>query len=263
MLFQNLIFCSALFRRADWEKAGGYNINMVYGWEDWDFWLSLIGLGVRVYRIPKVHFFYRIGETSMIQSMDEGKQSVMKLHAILNHRDLYRLAAEIRIRAMVAELFFDNGLGYKPHQAIRRVIFGEERSLEFDLSPCGQIRQVKFHPVNAPVSLHLDRVEVTDGEGRSRTVSGIQSNALRIDGNRWLFQDVHPWIIFSLEDIPSPRKMAIQLRYLATGHEVYPEIIRLREREIDEMTRTIQDLLHSTSWKLTAPLRRLKEMWRS
>jgi N-terminal domain of galactosyltransferase len=52
LLRQNVIFCSALFRREHWEKVGGYNINMVYGWEDWDFWLSLIRLGMKVYRTP-------------------------------------------------------------------------------------------------------------------------------------------------------------------------------------------------------------------
>ncbi|MBI5455136.1 MAG: glycosyltransferase family 2 protein, partial [Deltaproteobacteria bacterium] len=48
MLVRNLIHPSAFFRKADWERAGGYNSNMVYGWEDWDLWLSLIALGAGV-----------------------------------------------------------------------------------------------------------------------------------------------------------------------------------------------------------------------
>jgi len=42
ILLQNMIFCSALMRKADLEKVGGYNTNMTRGYEDWDLSLSLI-----------------------------------------------------------------------------------------------------------------------------------------------------------------------------------------------------------------------------
>lgn len=293
MLFQNLIFCSALFRRTDWEKAGGYNINMVYGWEDWDFWLSLIHLGVKVYRIPKVHFFYRLRDASMIQAMDEGKQFFMRLHALLNHRDLYRRMAEIRITARMSELFFDTGIGFTSNQVIRQVVFGEERLLEFDLSACGPVRQVRFHPMNAPLALRLDRLEATDAPGNVHPLAPVQSNAVWWEDDHWIFQDDHPWIILDLGGIAAPRKLTFHLRYLAVGAEVYPEILKVRERESVRMLRAgeeeiellkgemrrlrageeeikslreevrqkneaIQALMNSTSWKLTRPLRWLK-----
>ena len=278
MLFQNLIFCSALFRRADWERAGGYNINMVYGWEDWDFWLSLIHLGVKVYRIPRVHFFYRLRDASMIQAMDEGKQFFMRLHALLNHRDLYRRMAEIRITARVAELFFDTGIGFTSHQVIRRVVFGEERLLEFDLSGCGPLRQVRFHPINTPAALHIERLEATDAQGKVHPLSPVQSNALWQEGSHWIFRDDHPWIIVNLDGVSAPRSLSVHLRYLAVGSEVYSEIIKVRDQEIarlmqskEEEIRTLQaeirrkeesirELTNSTSWRLTRPLRRLREM---
>ncbi|MCK5662526.1 MAG: glycosyltransferase family 2 protein, partial [Thiotrichaceae bacterium] len=31
MLLDNVIFCSALFRKSDWEAVGGYDIGMIYG----------------------------------------------------------------------------------------------------------------------------------------------------------------------------------------------------------------------------------------
>ena len=52
-LLFNTIFCSALFRKNDYNKTNGYNTNMIYGYEDWDFWLSLIERGTKVYKIPK------------------------------------------------------------------------------------------------------------------------------------------------------------------------------------------------------------------
>ena len=44
ILFNNVIFCSAFFRKQDWEFVGGYKVIMKYGWEDYEFWLSLIEL---------------------------------------------------------------------------------------------------------------------------------------------------------------------------------------------------------------------------
>lgn len=89
MLLGNIIFCSALFRREDWEEVGGYNRNMAVGWEDWDFWLSLIERGREVFRIPEVLFFYRVKEGSMAASMDAAKKAAMHLRVMENHPQLF------------------------------------------------------------------------------------------------------------------------------------------------------------------------------
>jgi len=89
MLLCNLIFASALFKKEDWEKTGGYNSNMKAGWEDWDFWLSIIDLGRKVYKIPEVLFYYRIKKHSMITSLTSS--DYIKLHTQIfnNHKDLF------------------------------------------------------------------------------------------------------------------------------------------------------------------------------
>jgi glycosyltransferase involved in cell wall biosynthesis len=89
MLLSNLIFASALFRKEDWEKTGGYNPNMTCGCEDWDFWLSIIELPKNVFRIPEVLFFYRIKDVSRNTSMDAEKQLDMHMRLMKNHKDLY------------------------------------------------------------------------------------------------------------------------------------------------------------------------------
>lgn len=89
MLLRNFIFASAFFRKEDWKKVGGYNPNMKSGWEDWDFWLSIIELGKEVYKIPETLFFYRIKKQSMNAKLT--KNDYIELHAQLyyNHKDLY------------------------------------------------------------------------------------------------------------------------------------------------------------------------------
>jgi len=89
MLLTNLIFCSALYRKEDWERTGGYNPNMRTGWEDWDFWLSLLELGREVRRISEVMFYYRIAAGSRERSMDREKRIAMHLQLMQNHPRLF------------------------------------------------------------------------------------------------------------------------------------------------------------------------------
>jgi glycosyltransferase involved in cell wall biosynthesis len=88
MLLQNCIVNTALFRKSDWKKVGGYNPNMKNGWEDWDFWLSLLSLEFKVYLIPEELFFYRIRPASRnILSSDFAKALHFQLYE--NHKELF------------------------------------------------------------------------------------------------------------------------------------------------------------------------------
>lgn len=67
----NVIFASAMFRRADWERVGGFNEDAVLGLEDWDFWLRLISLPREVVRLDDVLFHYRIRSDSLTVELTE------------------------------------------------------------------------------------------------------------------------------------------------------------------------------------------------
>lgn len=94
MLLSNLLFCSAFFRRSDWELVGGYSPLMTHGCEDWDFWLSIIERGRKVVRIPELLFSYRVKEKSMNRDMDLPKRIAMHHQIMRNHKDLYIEHAE-------------------------------------------------------------------------------------------------------------------------------------------------------------------------
>ncbi len=91
MLLHNLIYCSAVFRKADWEQVGGYKPVMKYGWEDWEFWLSLLELGRQVYQLPQTVFFYRRKPGSMIAEMvrSPGRMEYSFEQVFLHHVRLY------------------------------------------------------------------------------------------------------------------------------------------------------------------------------
>jgi glycosyltransferase involved in cell wall biosynthesis len=59
MLFNNRIISLAFFRKEDWQAVSGYSGELIYGLEDWDFWLLIIELGRDVVKIPEKLVYYR------------------------------------------------------------------------------------------------------------------------------------------------------------------------------------------------------------
>lgn len=91
LLLYNFIFCSALFRKTDFEAAGGYSVNMKEGWEDWDFWIRLLKDGGDVVQIPEELFFYRAKHASMIEDVKQNVILQQRLGEQLfnNNKDVY------------------------------------------------------------------------------------------------------------------------------------------------------------------------------
>ena len=267
ILNHNVIFCTALFRRADWGAVGGYNVNMVYGWEDWDFWLSLIQRGRKVYRIPKIHFYYRLREASMVHTMDEERQFFMRLHACLNHRGLYRNIADIEIHFRVAELYLDTGMGFSPHQILRQIIFTDQTVIEFDLQGSRGIKQFRFDPINAPATIHLNEIKLIAEDGTSREIEDFQSNSLYAKEKNLIFETADPQILFSAVEVERPTKLVVQLNFVSVGHEVFQDILDYKNHMLNEKDQMLNDILakiyRSRSWRITRPLRILSKLFRS
>ena len=89
MLLENMIVVSALFRKDDYLKIGGFRLNMVYGWEDWDFWLSMVELGRSFKKVPQAVFHYRTKSSSRDSDMKLIHKVLMFSRLIWNHKLLY------------------------------------------------------------------------------------------------------------------------------------------------------------------------------
>jgi len=79
---KNMIHVCSLFRRADWEKAGGYAEEDIYR-EDWDFWLSLIELDLpdppeNVFvLLDEVGLYYRVQDVSRRRKAKAHKRAIV------------------------------------------------------------------------------------------------------------------------------------------------------------------------------------------
>jgi glycosyltransferase involved in cell wall biosynthesis len=116
ILLDNFIFASGIFRKADWHAVGGYNENMIHGWEDHDFWLSIISLKRDVIRIPKTLFYYRKVANSRTRRFTNKQKLEMLDTMVKNH----------------PQLFADN-LQFLVHRLGEYKLLLEDESSEFEL----------------------------------------------------------------------------------------------------------------------------------
>ncbi len=143
-----MIYASALFRRRDWEQVGGYRSDMIYGWEDYDFWLSLISMGVEVYQIPEPLFYYRKTRGGMAGlSHEKMLYSFGKLFE--HHRQLYLDNMKFIFDRMLlgntqlkppsntaeCEVYLPDREGYQTHRSLKQTYPKDQwAELRFDLN---------------------------------------------------------------------------------------------------------------------------------
>jgi glycosyltransferase involved in cell wall biosynthesis len=85
----NLIFPSGMYRKADWQAVGGYDSKMIYGWEDWEFWIALLKNGGNVKQLKEVGFYYRIKSVSMLKQIDQEKGNYLLNYLSVKHADFF------------------------------------------------------------------------------------------------------------------------------------------------------------------------------
>lgn len=110
ILIDTPMCCSSLFKREEWEKVGGFDEGLVYGKEDYDFWLSIVALGGEVRAMDEVlyyrqHFIFKSRDNAM--NRDKYTSAMTRIYE--NHKDMYNDNMQVVWRHVV-ELRSDNHL---------------------------------------------------------------------------------------------------------------------------------------------------------
>ena len=77
LLLVNSLCITCLFRREDYDQTMGYDETML-GFEDWDFWISMLKKGGKVFELPYTCFYYRKKIYSTFQDFLKDKKRVSK-----------------------------------------------------------------------------------------------------------------------------------------------------------------------------------------
>ncbi|MCK4797279.1 MAG: glycosyltransferase family 2 protein [Spirochaetes bacterium] len=105
--FQNVIHVASLFRKKCWKEVKGYKCNLS-GYQDWDFWISIISKGYKWKCIQECLFYYRIRENSMIKGSDKKRLELIE-QIIINNKDFYKKnVKEIILKCCNDMMFMDN-----------------------------------------------------------------------------------------------------------------------------------------------------------
>lgn len=89
LLEENLMACTTLFRKRAWEDAGGYNTNMIHGFEDWDLWVGMGERGWFGQLLPEPLFLYRKHGQTMLQNAYDKHDEWSRARLVMNHPSLY------------------------------------------------------------------------------------------------------------------------------------------------------------------------------
>ncbi len=102
MLIHNVVFVTAMFRKEDWERVGGFDSSMRAGMEDYAFWLSILSLGKEIYQIPEVLFHYRIKKVSRTSKFLDDREQAKEVYREIyfRHKEFYQEHLEEYVLAL-------------------------------------------------------------------------------------------------------------------------------------------------------------------
>ena len=81
---------SSMFRKQCWEEVAGYDEKMVHGYEDWEFWFSIVKYKWEMFIIDEVLFTYRIKKSSRDKTALSDFDLDLRMYIFSKHQDIYK-----------------------------------------------------------------------------------------------------------------------------------------------------------------------------
>ncbi len=157
-LINILNYCS-LFRRKAWEAVGGYNTKMLWGYEDWDFWIACGEKGFFGKRVPKLLFMYRIKGDSMLTNAYK-HDIELKAQIVLNHPNLYSLKTIKWAEKMLSKISNNEPVN-QPRSLLCRI------PVETELDSNGMIYGLYDSPPQKRLSIvHINTDDIAGGAAK-------------------------------------------------------------------------------------------------
>jgi glycosyltransferase involved in cell wall biosynthesis len=88
-LFSNQCPACAMVRKDCWDEVGGYDEAMIYGYEDWEFYIRITQKGWRIHVIPEKLFFYRQTKKSTHKNDTLPRRSEIIGYIVDKHQEWY------------------------------------------------------------------------------------------------------------------------------------------------------------------------------
>jgi glycosyltransferase involved in cell wall biosynthesis len=252
MLKDNVIFCSALFRKDDWYAVGGYDAGMIYGWEDYDFWLSLIERGRRVLQLPDILFAYRVASDSMVRSKEKWQKICMFKRVYERHPKLYQENIAVWIEAVLdarehyytSRLYVDCGEGISDASSVSRKIEGKTSEIHFNIESFNNIHALRFDPVDVAAVVEIFKFRIEYVDGKTLEFRDCTDNALFVNGGDRFFGTDDPQCFLPLapENLSGIRTVIVILSFKALEQNALKQVVDFQIQKIQSLSETIDRL---------------------
>lgn len=113
-LFSNQCPACAMVRKSCWDEVGGYDEKMIYGYEDWEFYIRITQKGWRVHVIPERLLFYRQTKKSMHANATLTHRKELVDYIVEKHKNWYI--------SKLKELIFNEDILYRKSRISYQVI---------------------------------------------------------------------------------------------------------------------------------------------
>lgn len=104
-LINTRVVSTCLIRRSCWEDVGGYDPVMNEGFEDYEFFVSILSKGWLAHKIPEVLFHYRRHNTGSRDTNARLNSVNLKLRIFDKHQDLYTKHSKFVFEELNKEVF--------------------------------------------------------------------------------------------------------------------------------------------------------------
>ena len=88
-MFSSQIPAVAMVRKSCWYAVGGYDENMVNGYEDWEFYIRIAQKGWDIHVIPEKLLFYRQTKKSTLKNFTDNNKKKIIDYIVDKHKDWY------------------------------------------------------------------------------------------------------------------------------------------------------------------------------
>ena len=139
---------------------------------------------------------------------------------------------------ITAKVFIDTGSGFDEKEPQCRIMSGEDKRFEFDLSSYGRIKVLRLDPVDDYLVLRIDRIVIVREDNSFYEPDNFNSNAMHHEIGVLVFEKKFPQIFLNMFN-QKLQKVIIELEYIAIGKNAIEYILKYKNALLMDQNRQL------------------------
>jgi len=163
------------------------------------------------------------------------------------------------------QLFIDQGDGFSEENSIKLSVEQNAKSQEFifDLTDKENLKALRIDPLNDNCVVAIESLHVKTKEGEIDLLPLIQTNALIHHDKSYFFTTEDSQICFdglNKAILHESQILTVNIHYLHVGEDALRVSVEQSRTELEQSRTELFTIYESKSWKVTRPLRKIKQI---